>query len=488
MKDSKQFMPEEGDSKRKDVLVPRKVADLLKACVKEREKMGLNNNELLVSSKSFKTVENIRQDIDKNIRQDAAKNVEQDIYDKSPDLFITFDAITKVKQMLDEKWDERDAQNKVLKAFKDGQFKTAGEKMVSADRSLKTAIMYCRKYTGDASKANKNLLKDMNEIIKHIETNKMKGSVFKVYAKDLEFLKKFFKICRDIVNIQELIGKYMSSWDLSAEGSTQKPSEGNKLIDKLEQEIKGTSFFIKRYCHPYFLPPGERLLGSSKSTDPRLDDTANLTPDEKDRRVVTYELHRLIGKYLPRIEDELYIKCLREATKSHGEVLKKHNDYQPSREVYDEALKERVRIEEKLDELFIEEQLAAKAKAVSYANHQLAIKAIDEERAAEEEEEEEEERHVDVPVENLGSSGVVQATSTKEDLEGKGPADGSSGSGARKEDLEGKGLADGSSGSGARKEDLKAGEASELESEVEDEEAAGYYSSDGGNYYSAEES
>ncbi len=77
--------------------------------------------------------------------------------------------------------------------------------------------------------------------------------------------------------------------NLSEAGSTQKPSEGNKLIDKLTQEIDVTCFFIKRYCHPYFLPPEARLSDSPKPTDPRLDDTAKLTADEKNRRLVTYE-------------------------------------------------------------------------------------------------------------------------------------------------------------------------------------------------------
>ncbi len=182
-----------------DALGPRKVVDPLKAFIQEKDKMMLSADEMLVSSKAFKTVKDIRQDID----------------NEEWDLPTMFHALEKVEQNRKEKYDILEGRKNEFASFNDGHFKTAGEKMASADRNLKTAIMYCRKHTKDASQANKNLLNDVNAILRHIETNKMIGNVFKAssYAKDkdLKFLPTFFEKCHNIVNIQKRIDEYMSS-------------------------------------------------------------------------------------------------------------------------------------------------------------------------------------------------------------------------------------------------------------------------------------
>ena len=243
------------------------------------------------------------------------------------------------------------------------------------------------------------------------------------YTENLIFLPTFFENCRNIVNIQESIDKYMSPWGLRAEGSMQEPSEGNELIDKLALEIYETCSVIKRHCHPYFLlppearspvplaptdphieaelaslPPEERPSVSLAPTDPRLDvELANLPPEEKNRRKVTYELHRRMGEYLLRIGDTPYIECLREATKSHGEVLQKHNDYQSSREKYNEALKELILKQEKLDKDSKEERLAYESMSISSANYELVRQRG------------QEEGRIPIPVEGIISPEVILA-------------------------------------------------------------------------------
>jgi hypothetical protein len=370
--DLKRLTSMEVNIKRKDALVPQKSIDLVKAFAKEKDKENaeimLNDSERIMSSKVFDTIEEIKLEL-------GEEKYLQNMYMAS----------VKVEKKWKKKAETVIRWTREFDSFTRGHVKTAREKMLSADQSLRTAIAYCRKHTRDATQANKNLLGNVNAIIEYIKTNKMKGSS---YTENLIFLPTFFEKCRNIVNIQESIDKYMSSWNLSAEGSIQEPSEGNKLIDKLALEINETCSFIKQSCHPYFLPLEARPPDSLAPTDPRLNDTAN----------VTYELHRRMGEeYLPRIGDELYIKCLRDATRSHGEVLQKHNNYQLSREGYDEVLKEQARKQEELDKHIKEETLAYKAVEASCANYQLVLQVA------------QQERRVEVPVEDIVSPEVLLA-------------------------------------------------------------------------------
>ncbi len=103
-----------------------------------------------------------------------------------------------------------------------------------------------------------------------------------------------------------------------------------------------------------------------------------------------------MGEYLPRIEDEL-IKCLRDATRSHGEVLQKYNNYQLSCEGYDKALKEQERKQKEFDTHTKEEILAHEALNASSANYQLVLQVA------------QEERRVEVPVEDVISPEVLLA-------------------------------------------------------------------------------
>jgi len=133
-------------------------------------------------------------------------------------------------------------------------------------------------------------------------------------------------------------------------------------------------------------------------TDPRLDvELANLPPEEKNRRKVTYELHRRMGEYLLRIGDTPYIECLREATKSHDEVLQKHNDYQSSREKYNEALKKQILKQEELDKDSKEEKLAYESMSISSANYELVRQRG------------QEEGRIPIPVEGIISPEVILA-------------------------------------------------------------------------------
>ncbi len=249
--DLKRLASMEVNIKRKDALVPKTSIDLVKAFAKEKDKENaeimLNDSERLMCSKVFDTIEEIKREL-------------------GEERYLNIMYMTSVK--IKENWQQKEKMALRWKGefdtFTKGYVKSAREKIVSADQSLRTAIAYCRKHTRDATQANKNLLDDVNAIIKYIETNKMIGNVFKAssYAKDLKFLPTFFEKCRNIVNIQKSIDEYMSSWNLSAEGSRQELSEGNKLIDKLALEIDETCL-----RHQTILPP---LLLTLRGKTPRL--------------------------------------------------------------------------------------------------------------------------------------------------------------------------------------------------------------------------
>jgi hypothetical protein len=274
-------------------------------------------------------------------------------------------------------------------------------------------------------------LKEVKTIIKHIETNKMNESGYTQESNlDLSFLPLLHQKCCEIVQIQDDIGNYMSPWKFDAAGSISEPSKGDQLIDKLEymsswnfvaadlrselskgdqlidkleQEMKQTCIFINERCRPFFAASS---VGLSEPTNSRLDAPSDLNatnrlrvtqdwvsypksgahPLENPRRKRSNvsppanlpqnieNLCKLIGDYQSKIDDESYIKSLRDVTTSHREVIIKYEAYQPISEEYGEAVEKHIRMQAELENCETMRSQALSEGKVGLANYNLMLR------------------------------------------------------------------------------------------------------------------
>jgi hypothetical protein len=388
------------DMRSKDVLVPQKTIDPLKEIIKQKDKRNLelkfSEDQRLMCTKSFDDVDAIRKEVGR----------EKDL----PTLFNTLLAAEKNRR---SKQDLKEALMDEIKFFNEGRVGRARDNMRQASQSLEATLMYSRKSTKMALDSTKALLAKVETIAKHVKENNLYDFYTFKYTKDLPFLPKFHKKYHKIVEIQKEIVKYMSSWGLGGADSPPKSSEGNKLIDKLKQEIEQICFFIEGFCLPFFLPPDARPSGAEDPTDPRTDQE-NLS----NRQKAVYELHRLIGEYLPLIEDPQYLKCLREATKNHGALIKSFDDCKTIEEEYKELLKELEQKHKILDECQENLNQAQAAKKICLDNYNLVLQARQEEGS------------IHIPVDVPVAPEVLLAMAEDEDTKGKakvGEASGSAG-------------------------------------------------------------